>query len=72
MQVNGEALRALAEKDGRTVSDLATSVGMERSHLSNVMAGRRGIHPQKVRDLARLLGVPFSALTNGVKDEEVA
>lgn len=72
MQVNGEALRAIRERDGYTVSDLATIAEIERSHLSNVEAGRRGLHPAKVRKLAHILGVPFSVLTNGVKDEEVA
>jgi transcriptional regulator with XRE-family HTH domain len=72
VRINGEALKALREKDGRTVSELAATAGIDRSHLSNIEAGRRGVHPKMVGELARILGVPFSALTNGVKQEDVA
>lgn len=63
MKVNPDALRALIEKDGHTVSSFAQKVGMERSHLSNVLAGRRGASPAVVKAMAATLDVPMSAIT---------
>lgn len=63
VKVNPDALRALIEKDGHTVSSFAQKVGMERSHLSNVLAGRRGASPAVVKAMAATLNVPMSAIT---------
>lgn len=63
MQVNRDALRALIEKDGHTVSSFARQAQVQRSHLSNVLAGRRGASPAAVKRMAATLGVTMSAIT---------
>jgi transcriptional regulator with XRE-family HTH domain len=64
MRINPEALRALIQKDGYSVSSFATKVGIERSHLSNVLAGRRGASAAVVKAMAETLDVPMSAITS--------
>lgn len=71
-KINPDALRALIDKDGHTVTSFAQLVGMERSHLSNVLAGRRGVSPHVAKDMARALAVPISAILVSPISPEVA
>lgn len=62
MKINPEALRALRLKDGWSVAGLASKVGVEPSHLSNVEGGRRGLSPAAIKRIADTLVIPISAL----------
>jgi len=56
------ALRALRERSGLTIVDLARSAGISQPHLSNLEAGRRNASPDVVRRLAQALRVPITAI----------
>jgi len=60
--VNHAALRALRLKDGYTGASFARACGMDRSHLANIESGRNGCSPALIREMARVLGVPISAI----------
>lgn len=62
VRINHEALRALRERSGYTVSAFATASGIDRSHLSNIEAGRRQASPDAIRKMAETLKVPVTAL----------
>lgn len=70
MQVNPDALRFLIEKDGYSISDFARDAQVERSHLSNILAGRRGASPATVKRMAQTLNVTISAITIPVALED--
>lgn len=56
MKFNGAAgAAALASRD-ISISDAARRIGIERSHLSNILAGRRGAGADLVRAFADLTG----------------
>lgn len=44
------------------VTHAARTIGCDRAHLSNVLAGRRSANPQIIKGLADLLGVSPLAL----------
>lgn len=71
MHINGEALRAIRERSGWTITGLAAAVTIGRSHLSNVEAGRRQLSPTKARLIADVLGVPLAAITSDYTPEQV-
>lgn len=62
MRINHEALRALRERSGYTISGFASEAGIDRSHLSNIEAGRRQASPDAIRRMAETLKVPVTAL----------
>lgn len=71
-EVNPEALRAIMSKDGYTVSSFARAIEMAPSHLSNILAGRRGCKPHYVKKMAEVLVVPISALLWRKDNDEAA
>jgi transcriptional regulator with XRE-family HTH domain len=68
-RINGEALRAIRERTGLTVSELARKGGVSQPHLSNIELGRRGGRPPIIRALADALGVPVGALLGPTPDQ---
>lgn len=62
MKVNGHALRAIRERSGMSVSELARQAGTSQPHLSNIEGGRRSASPALLRQLAKVLKVPLPAL----------
>ena len=62
MKVNGHALRAIRERSGMSVTELARQAGTSQPHLSNIEGGRRSASPALVRQLATVLKVPVLAL----------
>lgn len=60
--LNPDAIRALREAHGYSVSELATAIGIAPAHLSNVEAGRRGISTPIITQLARALRVRPAAI----------
>lgn len=64
-KLNPEALRALMFANGFTVAGFALEVGVIPSHISNILAGRRGASAPVVKKMAEVLKVPVAALVNG-------
>ena len=62
MQVNRHALRAIRERSGLGLSELARRAGCSQPHLSNIEHGRRRPSPATLRRLAEALQVPVVAL----------
>lgn len=62
MQINGEALRVIRERSGLTGTALAEMVGVDRTHISNIEAGRKQPSPELARRLADALKVPLIAI----------
>ena len=60
--LNPDAIRAIREAQGYSISELAGAVGITPAHLSNLEAGRRGISAPKVASLARALRVRPAAI----------
>jgi transcriptional regulator with XRE-family HTH domain len=56
MRFNGPAGRAALEARDISISEAARRIDVERSHLSNVLAGRRGAGADMVRKFADLTG----------------
>lgn len=56
MRFNGPAGAAALDRAGITVTDAAKRVGVERSHLSNILAGRRKGGADLVRKFAEMTG----------------
>lgn len=67
----GETVRQLRIAFGWTSSGLADAVGVSRSYLSNVEAGRRGMNPSTTRSVAEHLGVPLAAITTDFSPHEI-
>lgn len=61
-RVNPEALRALIFAMGFSQSAFAVEAGIKPSHLSNVLARRRGVSPEALKRMAVTLRVPTVAL----------
>ena len=62
IHLNPAVLRALRERSGLTVSELARQSGVSQPHISNLELGRRGARPPIIKALADALGVPVMAL----------
>jgi transcriptional regulator with XRE-family HTH domain len=62
MEVNRHALRALRERSGLSLSQLARAAEVSQPHLSNVEAGRRRPSAALTVRLAQELRVPVVAL----------
>lgn len=70
MKINHAAARGYVLAKG-TISDAARAIGEDRSHLSNVLAGRRNARPELIQRLAAYLGVnPYVLL--GPEDPRAA
>lgn len=62
MQLNRHALRAIRERSGLSLTELARAAGISQPHLSNLEHGHRQASPATVRRLADALRVPMPAL----------
>jgi transcriptional regulator with XRE-family HTH domain len=68
---HGPAIRALREKDGLSVEELAARVDMHPQSLRNVELERRPISHVKLNRIARELHVELAAIARGkVTDDE--
>lgn len=57
MKLNHEAARQLVQDRGLNITHLAQFIGVDRAHLSNVLAGRRSGGPKIVKGIADYAGV---------------
>ena len=62
MLINGPALRTIRERSGVTQTALAAAAGTDRSHLSNIEAGRRNCSDELCLALAKALKVDLPAI----------
>lgn len=62
MRINHSALRAIRERSGLSVTELAELAGIRQAHLSNIEAGRRQCSELTGVALARELKVPITAI----------
>lgn len=71
IRLNPLATTRIIRTQGRTVTAVAGAMGMERSQLAHVLAGRRPMPPERIPALAEALGVnPFELL--GPEDPRAA
>ena len=56
----GAALRRLREQAGLTLQDAAAVLACDRSKISRIETGQRGIRPQELHDLLAKYGIPES------------
>lgn len=58
----GSRIRELMDERGVTISDLARLVGVERSHISNILASRKQPSIGLALRISRVLGVTVNDL----------
>lgn len=73
MEIDGEALRAIREKDGHSVKSFATTVGISLKYLSDIELGRRKLtrNPALIKRMAEALNVPVSTIERRGEPEAV-
>lgn len=57
VRFNGAAGAAALATRGISISEAARRIGVQRSHLSNILSGRRGAGGEMVRKFAELTGM---------------
>lgn len=62
MRINPEALRAIRERTGLSVSEFARQSVTVPSHVSNIEAGRRQASADLISRFADVLKVPVTAI----------
>lgn len=60
---NGHAIRALRQREGISVVDLAAICGASASHMRNIELEHRDASPEQLAKVADALNVPVAALT---------
>lgn len=71
MRFNGPAADRILKDRGITVTAAAKACGVERAHLSNILAGRRGAGVELVRAFSDFVGVEPMAVV-GPEDPRAA
>ena len=61
-----EAIRIRREALGLSQTDLAITLGVTKSHLSLIEAGKRGLSDDQIISLSMTLGLPSELLALGV------
>lgn len=72
MQLHPQALRAIRERSGLTITALAVQAGIGQAHLSNLEAGRRQASPEVIKALASALKVELPAILSDPNDRSAA
>lgn len=74
MQIDGQALRILREKDGYNATAFAKELGISLTYLGDIESGRRTLkrNPELIRKAADVLNVPASMIERRAPGEEVA
>jgi transcriptional regulator with XRE-family HTH domain len=67
----GATIRAIREKSGASVDELANAVGVSRPQMSNVEAGRRRISNVLLARIAEALSVPQIAIMWPQEGEDI-
>lgn len=72
MRSNGHAIKAIRERSGLTVTELAEKTGSSRPFIANIEANRRDGSPRVIKAIAAALKVPLTAILYDVPDEDAA
>lgn len=74
MEIDGQALRLLRERDGWTATAFAQALGISLTYLGDIEAGRRTLkrNPALISRAAQLLKVPRSMIERHAPREVVA
>lgn len=62
LRQNGIAIRALRRKEGLSVDDLATAVGVTAPHMRNIENELRSASEEHLARIAKVLDVPLAAI----------
>lgn len=62
LRQNGIAIRALRVKEGLTVDELATAIGVTAPHIRNIEGERRSASEVHLARIAKALDVPLKAI----------
>lgn len=68
---NGDAIRAIRQRDTMSLADLAARVGITRQALSHIELGNKGASPETLAKIAKELRVPLAAITIDGRDSEL-
>lgn len=69
---NGAAIRAIRQREGLSVSDLANRAIISAPHVRNIENEQKSASLQHLAAIARALDVPLAALRRANDDEAVA
>jgi len=68
---NGAAIRAIREKDRRSVADVAQFAGLHPQALRNIENGSRPASTETILRIAEILNVPVAAITRDGTDSGI-
>lgn len=66
---NGPAIAAICEKAGVSKAQLARGVGKTKTHIGDVIKGKRNASPELRKDIANFLHVSVLAIETYAPDE---
>lgn len=69
---NGASIRALRQREGHSVDDLAKLVGFSAPHLRNIENELKNASVEHLAAIARALDVPIAALRRAHGDDEAS
>lgn len=72
MKSNGHAIKAIRERSGLSVTQLAEMIGRTRPFISNIEANRRDGSPEVIKAIAEALKVPITAIIYGAPERGAA
>jgi transcriptional regulator with XRE-family HTH domain len=72
MKVDGKLYRRTRIKQGRSLSELARTLGFDKSHLSKVERGLEGLSPPRALLLATELGLEMSQAVPELAESNVS
>ena len=67
---NGAAIRAIRERHGLSLSQLAAEIGIHKGTLSRIERQRISTDPANIRAIADRLRVPLDAITYPLGDDD--
>lgn len=67
---NGAAIRAIREREGLTVSELASSVGITDPHMRNIELEHKNARPETLARIAKGLRCSIRAVANGDVEDD--
>jgi transcriptional regulator with XRE-family HTH domain len=62
MKINGEALKAIRERSGMSITGLANASGVDRTVVTRIESGERRGTPAQHKALSEALMVPMQAI----------
>lgn len=63
MDINGEVMRSARKKKRLSIKKLAAQLNMSYAQVSHIQNGKSGTSKKHAKEMAKILGVTFKALT---------